>query len=203
MKPAFSLKIFHLLIFLAMLMFLSACTHTFQIPVDLYKDRKEENKIPLRVGLWMPTDFLSYTYTKKVPMGMGDKFVFPLGEVFSKMSERMVETAFQETVTLSSLDDAIAKNIKVVIFPQIQMIDIAAPPRAWAYYRTMVIIKWTAVAPTGRIIWVNTFKGEGEVKVSYSHRKRNVCKCMQLAVEDHFSKALDGIVSSTWWQSIE
>ena len=184
-------------IVLAILLILSGCTYTSQITRDLNIPVQEVKKIPLRVGLYMSPNFLNYTYKES---RLAEKFVFPLGETFRAGSEKIVKMAFQDVVILSALDEAIIEKLKIVISPQIQAVDIMFPMWGWGYLKSTVIIKWTAIDPTEKIIWVNTFEGESKIK---GKTVKNIRNSLQVAIEDHFSKAYEGIISSTWWKSIE
>ena len=183
------------------LLFSNACTRNCQIDTNLIMPVQKASKIPLRVGLYMSPDFLSYT--RKIAAVNTDSYVFNLGEALRSGSEKMLGIAFKEVIVLSPSEEAMERGVKIVVSPQIQEVDMIIPGWAWKQLKSLVIIKWEATDSTGRILWVDTFEGRSNNRVGYFLRGKAARKCMKRGVEDHFGNAFEGILNSTWWKTIK
>jgi hypothetical protein len=197
------------------MIFLSSVTTCSTVPPRETRDTKEIHKIPFRAGLYISPDFLNYTYKKSAETGDGRKFVTTaceVGEFLRNGSERLVRNIFQEAIILSSKDDAKTQNVDVVLSPEIQSVDVVKPlltgggwPLPEPHIKALFITKWTVTDQNGIVKWVGTYEGEGKVGTGSSlllywfTGGKKSCECVQLAIEDQFGKALEGITSSNWW----
>lgn len=185
---------------LATVLIVSACTRVCLVRTDLRIPGEKTGKIPLRVGLYMSPEFLSYSCT--IIGANGDTYSFPLGEAFRSGADAATKMAFEETVILSSINDAMAQNTRIIISPEVEEVDMVIPGFAFRRLKSLVIMKWAVADLTGRTIWVGTFEGEGDNIVGYLFRTSAARKCMQRAVEQQFAKALQGIRSSPCLKSV-
>lgn len=169
---------------------LSGCTQTYR-PSSDFTIPDVEKKIPFKVGLYMSPEYCNYSYEK----GFG--FIFVLGDALCYGTERVVKTAFNEVVIISSpKSTSNDKTIKAIIIPEIlaaeNQISGKSPSEA------LLIGKWTVVDANGKLIWVDTF--QGHIVTTGVIRPSGIQKRTQLVVEDYFQKALKGISSWKLWE---
>lgn len=193
------LKIIMLQILIGLFLFLNACTFTHTVAKDFEIPSKNLNKVPIKIGLYIQLDYCSYTITK---YHFGDKHVFQVGEALCYGMGKMIKGAFNEVITLESLDSDAAKRIQVIVIPEIVSVSVIYP--AWTFQNAdaFITIKYTFTDLNKKVIWLDTFQGKDRRKLGTAFTAyENMRKCVQFAVEDHFRKALDGILSSKWWGS--
>ncbi len=156
---------------------------------------QQQQKIPLRAGLYMPEDFRNYTHEWKVEFG---KHVFPLGEMLQDGSKKMIAAAFREMVVLASPDEAKAQGVNIVITPRVESAEYVYETKFKGPPISMVIIKWTALDQEGNILWADTFEGKGQDEVV--DRRKQVNKYgiavdnLGLAIEDSLNKAYEALM---------
>jgi hypothetical protein len=197
---------------IAVLLMFAGCYKIYlnQMPDAMDMSFQQKEKIPLRAGLYMTEDFKNYTSEWEVAFG---KHLFPIGRMLQDGSKRMVAAAFQDMVILSSLDEAKARKVDVVIAPEVESSEFTLGGATMLGPTiSMVMIKWTASDSEGNIIWADTFEGHGQVKVEkgvkyvkrYGVSRYGVpIEYMGLAVEDSFRKAYEEMSSSGWWRKIK
>jgi hypothetical protein len=174
--------------------------HRLQVPADLEIPAQSTEKIQQRVGLYIPSRFAAYGCT--VTSTKGDEYCFALGDAFVSGAEAVANMAFQETVPISEMGEAGYYDIDIIIYPEIEAVDMVIPPWFHSIQRALVIVKWTAIDSTGRVKWVDTFKGWGENEVAgFPGHDKSVRECIESAIEDVFSETLQGILGSSWWRS--
>lgn len=157
-------------------------------------------KIQQKVGLYLPPRFAEYACS--LMSTKGDEYHFALGDALVGGAEAMMRMAFRETVTLAEMDKAGNYGIDIIIYPEVEAIDMVIPPWFQSIQKALVIVKWTAVDLTGRVRWVDTFKGWGENEVAgFPGHDRSVRECVEFAIEDMYGKALQAILESPWWRS--
>jgi hypothetical protein len=146
----------------------------------------------IKVGLYLPSDVCRY----KIMIRGG--YIFVLGEAICDGIERMFSQVFSDILVLDSRDSDITKyGVKVIIVPEIVDVHIlyisGIDPS-----ETIIDIKYTAMDMN--ILWVDTFQGVGKQKRGWLG---DILGGIQLCLEDHFCNALEGSLSSKWWESIK
>jgi hypothetical protein len=192
---------------IAVLLIAAGCykIYNFTMPVMLDMSLPQKEQVPLRAGLYMSEDFLSYISVEEVEFG---KRVYPLGKMLEDGSKKMVKAAFQDMVVISSPDEAKARKADIVISPKVESVDYNyESPSALQPPVSMAIIKWTASDTEGNIIWADTFEGKGQVKrgkgVKPNIKGGIAIDNFGLAIEDSLRKAYEEILSSGWWRKIK
>lgn len=205
---------------LFIIFFIAGCT-TFRYSVreDFKVLVPTTNRIPIRVGLYMPSDVCQYEIKKE---RRGFLVVYHFGESICNGVERMLRGAFNEVVVLESIASDMSKyGIKAVVIPQIDSGNILLGGTKFQDLKALIRIKYTATDINGKTLWIDTFQGEGRKKWDKSfiyksafipplmiykaatQEKKDMLMVMQLALEDHFHNALVGMLSSRWWESIQ
>lgn len=161
----------------------------------------QAEKIPLRAGLYMPEEFVTFTYEKLLNL---ETIIFPLGESLREASIQMVNEVFQDAVVLDAFEDAESQKVDIIISPQVQDVRIEKTS-IWPGGNTIftIVIEWTVLDTESRVIWEESFEGKGisTTGTTFNRGQRHVQRAF-LAIEDHFNQALSGILSSKWWESI-
>jgi hypothetical protein len=161
-------------------------------------------KIPLRVGLFLPPALKNYK--QALYPFLGDFFV---GDAFCSGSERIMKSIFQEVILLDKPIMAPAHNVDVFITPQVQRLDIfhGFKEKEVVFHADF---KWNITSPDGKILYTNVIKGEyiePHGKVFYaglespSTRSEKFMKLYMLAITDQFQKAQQDIYSNAWWKN--
>jgi hypothetical protein len=155
-------------------------------------------KIPLRAGLYIDKKF------KDIPIPQCDichtknfsesdlsiKFI----EALNKGIETMTDKAFREVVIVDQLGP-VPKEVNVLIIPEIDFIGSYHIDGSTAPVK--IKMKWTIKDINGKVLYMNTFIGEGIRKKEY----RYGFPCY-LAIEDQLNKAFNGITESKWWEAV-
>lgn len=186
------------IIMLGAVIFLSGCTVTHTIKADLQVSTGEIDRIPIRVGLYMAPEFCHYTVRKEWLL---DTHVIELGGALCNGTKDTLAAGFREVTILESLAfDPCQEKVNAIVVPEVVKVSIFLPATTFQPTNTIVRVKYTFLDQEGQIMWVDTFQGEAEVEVR--HFKKDLRRCVQLAVEDLYHKSLQGILSSTWWHSL-
>ena len=152
-------------------------------------------KIPLRAGLYMSNSFKELTQIMYV---VDYTSVFGrFGPAFAKGAESMAKEAFEDVVILDHPEQAAVKKTNILIIPEIDFIGFD-----YTASTATIKIKWSIKDIGGKVLYLNTFIGEGDGKgtsIRYPTKLANACT---RAIEDHFRKALDGILKTRWWEDI-
>jgi hypothetical protein len=185
----------------------------FEIPVPT------ANKIPIRIGLYKPLDVCQHEIIK----GRRDhRTVYQFGDAICNGIERILSGIFNEVVALESIDSDVSKyGVKAIVVPEIVLSNVLLGGTKFQDFEVLIRIKYTVTDNNKKILWMDTFQGEGRIKQDKSfiyksgflpplmiylcitQEKRDMLKGMQLALEDHFRNALVGMLSSRWWESIK
>ena len=148
-------------------------------------------KIPLRVGLYMAPSFRNYLDNR-----------IQLGEGMRKGAEEAARKAFEDVVMIDSLSSAEIprREIKAIASPEIVGAGIVLDPTLiQTSIRYQITVKWTIWSPDGKIIYMNTFRGEG---ISRAHFP-SIETSTTLAAKEQYDKFLAHIVSHRWWEAIK
>jgi hypothetical protein len=152
------------------------------------------DKIPLRVGLYMSPEFRKYTYSTGglvTPIGK-----FYIGEGLSIGAEKALKQVFNEVVIINNKSDISNQNIKAVISPEI--LDVAAEQNV-VFFK--MLCRWTISGADGKIYYNDTITGVGkDTSLAFATRER---KAMTKAIENHYYKFIEQMLSSKWWENIK
>ena len=175
-----------ILMLVVVLLFVAGCG----IPpwADFHIEPPAPTKIPLRVGLYLSPAFRSYYHTYQgIP-------TYPMGGAMSNISERALKAVFQEVVVLDEKAFDLAKNdVRAVISPEM-----VATENTWSVFR--ITCKWTIASTDGKILYVNTFTGDGNDNSFVGNTR--IGKAMANATKDMFQKFLSHMTSVKWWEDI-
>jgi hypothetical protein len=180
----------------------------FQIPMPL------EQKIPLRIALYIPSDVSNYAISEE--LHKDEMHRIEIGESISGGIEKLLRGMFNNVVTIDTL--TFDRDVDAVIVPQIVSGDALFATKLRPL-EMIIRVSYTAYDRLGKQVWSDTFQGEcvREWKgVGFWHWSRVIvfCKiakdteadfeaCMRQALEDHFRKAYSGMSGSEWWRALE
>jgi hypothetical protein len=128
-----------------------------------------------------------------------------LGDALSSGAERMLNLLFQKVVIIQDmhLKDVSRSDIDAIVTPEVVKADfVAIGWPAITHDQCLIILKWSIIDKDGKMIYVNTFSGEGRrkrTKFTSWTVDEQINECMILALKDHFHKALGDISSAKWY----
>lgn len=152
------------------------------------------DKIPLRVGLYMSPEFRNYIYSKQ-----GAKF--HIGEGLSIGAEKALKQVFNEVVIINNKSDISNQNIKAVISPEILDVDLSISYNDVIYFfRTSC--RWTISGADSKVYYNDTITGVGKHN-SFASGTTRAKKALTNAIENHYFKFIEQMLSSKWWENIK
>lgn len=181
---------------LATIVLLTGCGPKYiEFPAALSSQSQGLVRIPLRAGLCMPPNFREFV----VPMYRQDyqDFYGKFGEALTVGAEGMAKKAFKEVVVLAQAEEAASQRVDVVVTPAIDYIGFD-----YGDSTATVKVKWTVADVSGRVLYMNTFIGQGDGKGTSFRYPTKLKKACTRAIEDHFDKTLVGLSGSRWWEAI-
>ena len=196
-------KILNIVALLGILLFLTSCSiFKYTAPKDFKMPVLTTNKIPLRIGLYIPPDVRYYKITEKQ---QNYTFHFQIGDALCDGIERMLRIVFDDIVILESSDFDVTKHgIKAVVVPKIVSGNFRLSAAAFGEGTGFIIrVKYTAIDSSKRVLWVDTFEGKSRKRQPVFRVREVYTDCMRLSLEDHFHNALEGILLSKWWKAIK
>jgi hypothetical protein len=184
----------HMRLLVLFITLIGGCTSYMEFPIKLSSQYDGGDKIPLRAGLYMTKNFKEYMQIIGRIEYHTDVFG-KFGEALSKGAESMTTKAFREVVILDQVDQEASKKVNVLITPEIDSIvsNYVGPTAT-------VKIKWTIKDITGKVLYMNTFVGEGSGKGTSFRYPTALENAYTRAIEDHFNKAFAGISKNKWWE---
>jgi hypothetical protein len=178
-----------------MALFTGCAPKYVEFPVTLSPQAEQIGKVPLRAGLCMPSEFREFV----VPMYRQDYQTSfgSFGKALSTGAEQVAKRIFRDVVVLGNAAEAGAQQVDVVVTPTVDRI-------AFNYDASTatVKVKWTITDVSGKVLYMNTFIGEGDGKgtsIRYPTKLKHACT---RAINDHFDKALVGLSDKRWWQAV-
>lgn len=171
---------------IAQLYVVTGCTSNIKPSPDIKIPSLTERSINKMIGLYMSPDYCNYT--SKL-----DDLEFLWGNDLCRGTKSVVKLAFEYVITLSSPkpDDV---SVKVVIVPEIHASFVSRAPKGEA----LLIGVWRAFDPDGKLIWIDTFKGN--IRTEGGAGSEILEKRMQFALEEYFQNALDGMTKWQLWR---
>jgi hypothetical protein len=177
--------------FVCVLLMTGGCA-SFEVR-DFDLEPPSSTKIPLRVGLYMSTEFRNY---RTYGLGADQR----LGDGMRQAAERTVKLVFEDVVLIDSVSSIEIPRIgiKAIISPEI--VGAVLLQNLPFLSRYQITCKWTIWTPDGKIAYMNTFRGEGTDN-SFVGTTR-IDKSMTLAAKEQYQKFLVHILSTKWWEAI-
>lgn len=206
-----------LIICFMIFLFINACSYAVKSRGHFeIRDMDQIIPIPIKVGLYMPSDVCGYKIIKE-----REGMTFLFGEAICDGVERMLSGVFNEVIIIESIDSDLGKyGAKAIVVPQIMEGNVLLPATKLQPFKMVIRIKYTAIDTNKKTLWVDTFQGEGRkifdksfifacclppavIALSREQEKEDMREGMDLVLKDHFSNALAGMVLSKWWESIQ
>lgn len=188
------MKRLHNLRYLILLTFLSlfistGCTHTIRPPQEPFKDYTPQEKIRLKVGLYV-TDKLRQA--KWEMHSMADTWVIPIGESLTRNSETLARHMFAEVVDVSGSTQGQSAGVDAILTPKLVYINRTLGATSIGQSITSIKVEWDLTAPDGKPIWVETVSGEASGSTGWSNPE----KVLKQALEMLLSKSQHAMASS-------
>jgi hypothetical protein len=168
-----------------------------ELPINLSLEQISIDRIPLTAGLYIEKKYSEFA----LPLYKVDfqTFFVKLGEAFDTGAEEMTRKAFREVIILDGVDQTgIPKGVNVLIIPEIYSFDNDVTSTA---YTAEFTVKWTIKDTDGRVLYVNTFVGNGSIETGIGGASAKIRNSWSHAIEDQFNKAFNGIINNKWWES--
>jgi len=188
------------LVFLAAMT--SACTIHANIPNNYdVTYPKDTEKIPLRIGLCLDSSIdnidLPSTPRGGLVVHMNDSLTRNAELMVKRMSNIVIVD--KRNVTNMPCD---LKSVDVIITPVVTSMRLHLLQENFNQVLDfMISIKWSVVDSGGKTLYVNTFIGQHSCEPyrPLFGGKEMAKECVQRAVEGHFRKAYEGIMTTKWW----
>ena len=190
--------------------FLSACAMKTSPNVTL--SPKDDKKIPIKVGYYIDPSINNLKYSTKGTGSVGLFLFSPLAataasgdiqvdETVCNGVDTVLKTAFNEVVSLSSLDlDFESQNIKAVFIPELLYFDINVPVGSTQDEKAMIKVKWTVMDSNKQTLFVREITGEAQ-GLCYKNSCRK--ELLHKAIQDHCQKAYDIFVEQRFWAEVK
>ena len=127
-----------------------------------------------------------------------------IGDAMLSGAEKSLRAIFQELIIADNYLDSAegVKHIDAVITPEIINVEnrlTGNPP--FSKWDSSIKCKWTIKNTDGKVLYMNTILGESTYEAftsafTYSDR---LSKSMVLAVQDHYEKLRQDLLSVKWW----
>jgi hypothetical protein len=174
-----------------------SCTgQTMRIRVEPGVEFQDTRKFPAKIGLFAGPEYCQYALSKK---WYSDNVIIQLGPALCDGTEKMLRSIFDQVNILKSIESSASlTEINAIVIAQVVSSDIILPTFRWEEIAALITVKYTFLDSLNRnTIWVDTFQGQGSTKLgSVLSSSKNIQKAMELAVEDQFHKAFEGIFNS-------
>ncbi len=135
---------------------LSGCVTATKVPDTALIGISDSDPHPMSVELYLTRDFQNATWEKS----KGDVWVLPLGDAFVKQSERISHSLFRDVTVVREGETARTSQVDAVLTPR--LVSTKQIDAAWAMGQLTlsVLVEWQLTDSAGKIIWVDTVKGE-------------------------------------------
>lgn len=165
-----------------------SCTFHAQIPKDnVVAFSPSSVRIPLTAALYVKSNLRNYTFRR--PM-----LVVAFDDTLSRYVEATTRQMFREVVILDEMGRGTSsQHNDVIVTPVLEKMDFDPGHRV-----ASMTIRWTILNSAGKIIYQNSFTGDGECKDEFTFPRASE-QCFSRAIRDQFKKAQEGILSSRWW----
>lgn len=155
-------------------------------------------KAPLNVGHYITTKFEGYNVHK---LGVFTIFYYPnLGEASATQFKLELEQHFRKVETIWEIYPYTknkAKELDVVIEPQIDKFYVYNPPSNWQVWRASITYKITVYDSNWNVLFTRFVEGIGDTKGRFwGPVSKNASAASSKAIEDGVQKAVDTILTS-------
>lgn len=161
-------------------------------------------KVPLRVTLYLSSQFKNKTF---IGNSGGMAMPISIGEAMSSGAEKALKKVFQEVMVVNDLSYNLS-SIKNHAYVTPEIVDIGnvltgIPP--FSKWDSRIACKWVIKTPEEKILYVNTIVGEGKyeaVTTGFTFGD-HLGKSMIPAIQDHYEKLVENLISTRWWDAFK
>ena len=173
---------------------LSGCTHTYRPPAEPVRGYPQTDKIPLTVELFLPQELHAAKWEKH---SMGDTWVIPLGDAFTRNAEVVAQEAFSGVVVTNGAVNPTMSGVDAILTPRMALAEQTQAMWAFGSETLTVKLEWALKDLQGNLIWVDTVTGEGEANAGNIFTDgTNGRERVEEMLKDLFHKSFQTISSS-------
>lgn len=180
------IKLVFILYLSAILILIGGCTTTYRVPEERFTGYPHDTKIPLNVGLIISPEFLDAKWEDSTRVA---KF----GNALAANSEALAGQVFKSVELAKGFESK--AGLDGFLIPKVSLID-STYGFAWDDLVLTLIVEWSLKDPNGKLIWVDTVKGQATSKSgSFGHEKQFTSRAKS-AIDDLFLRSYEAMISS-------
>ncbi len=167
---------------------LAACG-AVQVGTDVEFPKPLVDELPMTVGVYYSDEFTKYAHAEQ---RWGTEWKIELGKFHVRMTDRLFDSAFRDTVHVKSLGDLPGEQpLRAVVEPRIELYSFITPRDTGAkYYAVTIRYRLNVFAPDGRLADSLTFTGYGSSPSSGMTSTNPMVLATKAAMRDAAAKFL-------------
>lgn len=160
-----------------------------EVGTDVEFPKPLVDELPMTVGVYYSEEFTKYTHAEQ---RWGTEWKVELGKFHVRMSDRLFESAFRDTVPVKNLSELPSERpLRAVIEPRIEQYSFITPRDTGAkYYAVTIRYRLNVFAPDGRLADSLTFTGYGSSPSSGMTSTNPMILATKAAMRDAAAKFL-------------
>jgi hypothetical protein len=175
--------------------FLSACTHTLEVPKIPLSGFADNEKIDLPVALYFTDQFKGAESIMRMQL---DTLVYRIGENLCLNSELLARAVFSSVALVENESEARAIGAKAILTPRFVSATQTLSTFPFPYEsKVTAVLQWDLKDLNGGIVWVDTIAGEGRmtdyVAFDYVGNRRRLFEAM---LSDLFYRSQKSMLAS-------
>lgn len=185
---------------------MSMASYKYEATTDTAIEDVTVPKAPVGIVLEISPGIQQYEVIEPVKGPFGNDFGkarFRIGKALAQGIERTFRSVF-DYVVVTDGSHVVNTSVPVVatVVPEVELATMhMAAPADEEGSQFLVRVKYKAVDAQGRVVWVDTYQGEGKKREVMFHPVYD--DCMKIGLEALFRATQLGLVQSKWWEPLQ